>query len=332
MHPTDMVLREREDLTHHQPEVVELEIHRKLRDPRFLNILSDMYFRGCDEVEIEICLETCRHLGLDPIAKQIWFIKIWDSDLRREVLTPIVGIAGLRAAAHRTGEYGGPRDPQWCGPDGVWRDVWLEDGPPAAAKVSVWRKGFEEPAGGIVTYRSAVQTKKSGEPRAKWRTAPAEMLAKCAEALAIRRAFSLEVAGNYKVDEVDQYETAADRAFRMDLADHKGLIAQMLEATTEAQMLELGQAAAALPEGEEKQAARDAWAERSRQLAAPAKRKANGKKKRASKKKPEPEPEQQDAKPEPQPEHDYGPPPMTDDQVAESQEAFGFGDGDADNG
>jgi phage recombination protein Bet len=304
---TDLVPVERWEPATVEPQV--LEIHRKLKDQRFLALLSDVYFKGCDEVEIEFCLETCRHLGLDPIAKQIWFVRIWDRELGREVLTPIIGIAGLRAAAHRTGQYGGPLDPLWCGPDGVWRDVWLEQHPPAAAKVAVRRHGFEQPVTGVVTYASAVQTTKSGQPRNKWRTAPVEMLAKCAEALAIRRAFSLEVSANVKVDEVDHYETAADRAFRVDLADHKGLIEQMRAAATAAELNELGRAAAALPECEEKSVARDVWAERSRQLAAPKK----AEPKRAEQKKP-------------QPEHDYGPPPMTDDDAAEAQEAFGFGD------
>jgi hypothetical protein len=240
--------------------------------------------------------------------------------VRREVLTPIIGIAGLRAAAHRTGQYGGPRDPQWCGLDGQWRDVWLDDGPPAAAKVSVCRKGFDEPVSGVVTYSSAVQTNKEGRPRNKWASAPAEMLAKCAESLAIRRAFSMEVSANVLVNEVDDYERADDRAFRVTLADSKGLIDQMRKASTSAELIELGRAAAALPDGEEKVAARDAWAERSRQLSAPKKPKPNGKRRGRPKKEPEPEP---------QPEHSYGPPPMTDTQVTESQEAFGFGDSDA---
>lgn len=305
-----------------EPQIVEID--QKLRDPRFVNMLRDVYFRGCDELEMEFCLENCRHLGLDPIAKEIWFVKIWDRELKREVVTPIIGIAGLRKAAHRTGQYGGPRDPQWCGLDGVWRDVWLEDGPPAAARVSVWREGFQEPVSGVVTYTSAVQTTKDGAPRAKWRTAPAEMLAKCAEALAIRRAFSLEVSSSVKVHEVDDYETADDHRFRVSMADSKGLIEQMRSAKTSEDMAELGRAAAALPEGPEKDAARDAWSEQSRRLAGNGKKKAAKRRGRPRKEKPK-EPPKALPEPEAQPEHDYGPPPMTDEQQADAQEAFGFG-------
>lgn len=326
---TAMVRHEARDLNMAQPEV--LDIHRKLRDQTFLSLLRDVYFKGCEPIEIEFCLETCRHLGLDPIAKQIWFIKIWDRDLRREVLTPIIGIAGLRAVAHRTGEYSGPLDPQWCGPDGIWRDVWLEDSPPAAARVAVVRKGYAQPTVGVVTYKAAVQTTKDGLPRSKWRTSPAEMLAKCAEALALRRCFSMEVSANVKVDDVDHYETAEDRRFRVQMTDPTRLLQDIDQATTPERFRQLADAAAELPDGPEKDAIRSAWVEARASALKIEKKKAkpNGKKRGRPPKKsqakaeaiPESKPE-----PPPQPQHDYGPPALSENESAEAQEAFGFGD------
>jgi phage recombination protein Bet len=319
---------QRVDLTNTNPEIIEL--HRRLADTKYLNLLRDMYFKECDEVEIEMCLETCRHLGLDPIARQIYFLKIRDKRLNRNVLTPVVGIDGLRVGAERTGLYGGQIAPEWCGPDGQWRDVWLEQGPPAAARVGIIRKDFDAPLIGIARYQSFVKTDRDGRPTGWWASSPDHMVAKCAEAQGLRRCFAQRLSGGYLVQDVDPYETAEQHAFRVSMADTKGLIAQMREAGTAADLVELGKAAAALPEGEEKNAARDAWAERSRQLAAPKKAKNNGRKRgRPPKKEPEPKPEpepEQAAAPEPQPEHDYGPPPMTDKQIVDSQEAFGFGD------
>jgi hypothetical protein len=83
----------------------------------------------------------------------------------------------------------------------VWRDVWLRDEQPAGARVIVYRKGCSRPFVGTATYRSYVQTDKGGEPNQQWQRGPDYMLAKCAEALALRKAFPSELGGTITPEE-----------------------------------------------------------------------------------------------------------------------------------
>lgn len=159
---------------------------------------------GATDDELALYLATCHRLGLDPLARQIHAVRRWDARVGREVMTIQVGIDGLRLAAHRTGEMDGYDPPQWCGSDGVWRDVWLSDDPPAAARVTVYRRGHGHPYTAVATYAEYCQRAKDGRPMGLWARMPSLMLSKVAEALALRRAFPAELAGVYEPAELTE--------------------------------------------------------------------------------------------------------------------------------
>lgn len=165
---------------------------------------------GGNADEIELFVKTARAMGLHPlIGGYIFAIKRWNSLLQREVMSIQVGIGGYRVCAYWTGELEGRLGPFWCDRDGQWRDVWLSDYPPAAARVGVRRRGFHEPVWAVALYNESVQTKKkSTDPTPQWEKMPALMLAKCAEAQALRAAFPDQLSGTYTPDEMGTVETA----------------------------------------------------------------------------------------------------------------------------
>jgi phage recombination protein Bet len=173
-------------------------------DREQVELLKTTICKGATDNELKLFLEVCKAKNLDPFSKQIYAIKRWDPDAGREVMTFQVGIDGFRAKADATGLYEGQLPPQWCGPDGIWRDVWLSPGPPAACRVAVLRKGFREPMYATALYSEYVQTKKDGTPNSMWRKMPAGQLSKVCEALAFRKAFPEQLGGLYSEEEMQQ--------------------------------------------------------------------------------------------------------------------------------
>ncbi len=166
--------------------------------------LKRTYFKNLDDGEMAVALAVTERTGLSPEARQIFFIKRWDAQAKREVMQPQISIDGFRLIAERTGNYMGQLGPWWCGDDGVWVDVWLSKAPPAAAKIAVLHRQFREPLTAVARFDSYAQRTKDGTLARMWAAMPDLMIAKCVEGLALRRAFPQELSGLYTDTEMMQ--------------------------------------------------------------------------------------------------------------------------------
>lgn len=158
-----------------------------------LHLIRATVARGTNEVQFKLFIETCKYYQLNPLMRQIYAMV--DKDKRMIIQT---SIDGFRLITERTGKYAGQLGPFWCGEDGQWVDVWLKREPPAAASVAVLRKDFQQPMWSSARFASY------GKNTPIWLKMPDLMLAKCAESLALRRAFPAEMSGIYTQEEMEQ--------------------------------------------------------------------------------------------------------------------------------
>jgi phage recombination protein Bet len=156
---------------------------------------------------IESFLAQCQRTRLDPMARQIYCIE------RGGKWGVQISIDGFRLIAERSKGYRGQTPAQWTADGREWLDVWLADGPPAAARVGVYREGFDAPQFSVATFAGYCPRDRDGQlaPKNQWLTNPSNQLAKCAEMLALRKAFPNELSGLYGTEEMDQAAPAASR-------------------------------------------------------------------------------------------------------------------------
>ncbi len=161
--------------------------------------IQRMYFKNCTYDDIAVFGHVCKHVGLDPFLKQIYPVVRMvkdknDGDKKKPVMSIQTGIDGYRAIAERTGKYSPGREPSFMYDkdnrlfsatayvkkmtnDGTWHEV---------AATAIMREY-------LPTYTNDF-----------WSTKPHIMISKCAEALALRKAFPAELSGIYTKEEMDQ--------------------------------------------------------------------------------------------------------------------------------
>ena len=145
--------------------------------------------KGTPPAQVAVFAETCRQHGLSPFKKEIYLVGYGGN------YSVIVGIDGLRMKAARTGQLAGCDAPQFnLSADGSYLTAAdLGDKMPHTCSVTVYRavSGIRAPFTATVVFNEFCPIK----PSNKWQSMPIQMIAKVAEAFALRKGFADALAG-----------------------------------------------------------------------------------------------------------------------------------------
>ncbi len=89
--------------------------------------------------------------------------------------------------------------------------MWVSDKPPIAARVGVIRKDWTKTCFAVAKFAEYAATDRDGKLERMWATKSCVMIAKCAEALALRKAFPNDLSGIYTSDEMAQADNPQQR-------------------------------------------------------------------------------------------------------------------------
>jgi phage recombination protein Bet len=164
---------------------------------------------------VEVFATACKQHNLSPFKKEIYLVKYNSSQGAQ--YHNIVGIDGLRIKAARTGQHAGIDDPKYNvqanGDFDTAAMVKASGKLPVSCTITVYRmvSGARCPFTATVLfdeYYPAVAAAAAGGKQAfsKAATMPFNMIAKCAEAKALKMAFSDELTGLHIEEEAAAFE------------------------------------------------------------------------------------------------------------------------------
>jgi phage recombination protein Bet len=186
-------------------EIAPQDAFGKLSRPQ-VELIKRTIAKGATDDELNMFIQVCKGSQLNPFLRQVHLVKRWDNKRGGEVATIQVGIDGFRSIAESSGVYAGNDDAIFEGEniikivDGkVTKDLIV----PAKAMVTVYKvvQGQRYPFTATARWDEYYPGDKQGF---MWRVKPHIMLGKCAEALALRKAFPKLLSGMYAPEEMDQ--------------------------------------------------------------------------------------------------------------------------------
>lgn len=171
-----------------------------------VELLKRTVAKGVSDDEFALFLWVCKKHKLDPLARQVHAVQrfvqkhhqdekgIWISGYQMVIQ---IGIDGYRALAGRDHhDFGGCDEPEFVFDEGNKRI-------PVLARIRLWKKGLEHPIVGVAYWDEYAPRDLTKAEAFMWSKMPKHMLAKCAEALALRKGYP-ELADIYTNEEMSQ--------------------------------------------------------------------------------------------------------------------------------
>lgn len=152
---------------------------------------------------ISLFAYVCKEKKLSPFSKEIYLLGYFNKGTQKTDYSVITGIEGYRKMAHSSGLHAGVDAPRFDPlPDGSFKtltQLMKEGGPKNETVCEVTVHKIVQ--GTRVPFTRPVLFKDYNTNQNKWRTAPENMLIKCAEAASLRAAFPRETSGVHTEDE-----------------------------------------------------------------------------------------------------------------------------------
>lgn len=216
--------------------------------PAQLSLIKRTVAADCNDSEFSLFVEVAKRVGLDPFRRQIHAVVYSKDKPEKRKMSIITGIDGFRAVAARNRDYRpddeepvityseAEKNPETnplgivkavvrahkYGPDGVWHPVigvayWSEYAP----LKEVWEYSQEQ-------NKRVPTGKVEIDKKGNWFRMPHVMLAKCAEAQAIRKGWPEDLSGVYSQEEMERAGvidvTAAEAVSMHDMEERQRLI------------------------------------------------------------------------------------------------------------
>ena len=215
--------------------IVALQPQGSVRDytPTQMTLIKRTVAADCNESEFDLYMEMAKRVGLDPFRKQIYAIVYNKDKPAKRKMSIITGIDGFRAVAQRSGQY----RPDEEEPNYTYSEDLKGDANPLGiekASVTVHKYGPDKnwhPVKGVAYWDEFAPLKEGGEWKdtgqtwddgnakktfipdgtatlqaGNWVKMPRVMIAKCAEAQAIRKGWPEDLSGVYAPEEMAQAE------------------------------------------------------------------------------------------------------------------------------
>lgn len=202
-----------------------------------LELIKRTVAHDCNSQEFDLFIEVARRAGLDPFRRQIMALIFSKDDAAKRRMSIITGIDGLRAIADRSGTYTPDDEEPDFTYDEAAKDANCNPLGLVRARVCVFKNGKKVP--GVAYWDEFAPIKEdssegydwidtgevwpdTGKPKKRkvaregsvmirkldtsgqWAKMGRVMLAKCAEAQALRKAYPEDLSGLYEGSELDR--------------------------------------------------------------------------------------------------------------------------------